>query len=146
MPLKKHRFTSLIQTFTCAVLALGAIAQAQAEEKKAEPTGTWTWVLPPGPNGGPGRTNTLKLKLEDAKLAGKVSAPGRDGQTIETSITDVKLDNDTLSFAVIREFNGNSRTNKYSGKIAGDKIVGKVESMRNGEAQSRDWEAVREKK
>ena len=144
MPSKKHPFTSLIQIFSCALLVLGATAQA--EDKKAEPTGTWTWVMPPGPNGGPSRTNTLKLKLEDAKLAGKVSAPGRDGQAVETSIADAKLDNGTLSFAVIREYNGNSRTNKYSGKIAGDKITGKMESVRNGEAQSRDWEAKREKK
>ncbi len=142
--LKKHGFTSLIKIVSCAILIVGSAAQA--EVKTADPAGTWTWVTPPGPNGGSDRTNTLKLKLEDSKLAGKVSAPGRDGQVVETSITDAKLDGETLSFAVIREFNGNSRTNKYSGKIAGDKITGKSESMRNGEAQSRDWEARREKK
>ena len=53
------------------------------------------------------------------------------------------MDGDTISFTVVREFNGNSNTNKYSGKISADKITGKAESVRNGEAQSRDWEAIR---
>ena len=34
---------------------------------------------------------------------------------------------------------------KYSGKLAGDTIKGKMEFDRNGEATSRDWEAKREK-
>ena len=141
---KTSGFTSLIKIVSCAILLLGAAAQA--EDKKADLAGTWSWVTPPGPNGGADRTNTLTLKSEDAKLTGKVSAPGRDGQLVETPIADAKLDKDTFSFAVVREFNGNSRTNKYSGKIEGDKITGKMEFVRNGEAQSRDWEAKREKK
>ena len=140
---KQHGFASLIKIVSCAILVLGAAAQAQ--DKKADPAGTWTWTTP-GRNCGPDRTNTLALKIEDSKLTGKLSAPGRGGQSAETPIADAKVEGDTISFAVVREFNGNSITNKYSGKIAGDKITGKTESMRNGEAQSRDWEAMREKK
>jgi hypothetical protein len=137
---KQHGFVSLIKIVSCAILVLGAAAQAQ--DKKADPAGTWTWTTP-GRNGGPDRTNTLTLKIEDSKLTGKVSAPGRDGQSVETPIADGKVEGDTISFAVVREFNGNSNTNKYSGKIAGDKITGKMEFTRNGDAQSRDWEAKR---
>jgi|ERR1022692_2120699 hypothetical protein len=143
MQYKQHGFASLIKIVSCAILVLGAAAQAQ--DKKADPAGTWIWTTP-GRNGGPDRTNTLTLKLEDSKLTGKISVPGRGGQSAETAIADAKVEGDTISFAVVREFNGNSITNKYSGKIAGDKITGKAESMRNGEAQSRDWEANREKK
>ena len=49
-----------------------------------------------------------------------------------------------MSFDLVRSYNGNSSTNKYSGTVTDDKITGKTESVnRNGEAQSRDWEAKR---
>ena len=105
--------------------------------------GVWTWSTP-GRNGGPDRTNTLTLKLEDSKLTGTLSAPGRGGQTSAAPIADaVVAGGENISFLVVREFNGNALTNKYSGKIAGNKLAGKIEFTRNGEAQSRDWEATR---
>ena len=135
-----HSFGSLLKIVSCAVLLLGVAARA--EDKKADPAGTWTWTVP-GRNGGPDRTNSLVLKMDDAKLTGKLTSPGRDGQKMETAIADGKVDGDTISFTIVREFNGNSMTNKYSGKITADKIVGKSEFNRNGEAQSREWEAKR---
>jgi len=54
-----------------------------------------------------------------------------------------KIKGDEISFTVTREFNGNKRTMKYNGKITADAIKGKTEFERNGEAQSRDWEAKR---
>jgi len=137
---RKHAFTSIIKSLSCVLLIIGATAQAA--DTKANPAGTWTWTQP-GRNGGADRTNSLTLKMEDSKLTGKISAPGRGGQSAETAITDAKVDGDTLSFTVVREFNGNSMTNKYSGKISADKITGKMESARNGQPQSRDWEARR---
>jgi hypothetical protein len=50
-----------------------------------------------------------------------------------------------VTFSVTREFNGNSFTAKYSGKLDGDTIKGKVDTERNGETRSRDWEAKRSK-
>jgi hypothetical protein len=47
---------------------------------------------------------------------------------------------------VTREWGGNTMTQKYTGKLNGDKIKGKSEFQRGGETQSRDWEAEREKK
>lgn len=35
-------------------------------------------------------------------------------------------------------------TTKYSGTVTADTIKGKAESERNGQPQSRDWEAKRE--
>jgi hypothetical protein len=46
---------------------------------------------------------------------------------------------------MVRSFNGNSMTNKYSGKLADGVIKGKIEFNRNGDVQSRDWEAKLQK-
>ena len=43
-----------------------------------------------------------------------------------------------------REFQGNKFVAKYNGKISGDTIKGKIETERDGQAQSRDWTATRE--
>jgi len=131
----------LIKVTACVILALGAVAQAQ--DKKADPTGTWTWSQP-GRSGGPERKSTLKLKLEGDKVTGTLSAPGRGGQGSDVAISDGKLKGDEISFAVTREVQGNKLTAKYSGKISGDSIKGKIETERNGQTQSRDWEAKRE--
>ena len=36
-------------------------------------------------------------------------------------------------------------TTKYTGKVSGDTIKGKTERERDGQTQSRDWEAKRAK-
>lgn len=126
-----------------AVLLLGAI-QSQAEDKKVDPTGTYVWTMP-GRNGGPDRTNTLSLKLDGDKLTGKISAPGRGGAAADTEIADAKFAGSEVSFTVVRTFNDNSLTNKYTGTVADDAIKGKMEMNRNGDVQSRDWEAKKQK-
>jgi hypothetical protein len=140
----QHNLASLLKVGFCAIVALGAIVQVRAEDKKVDPTGTWTWTTP-GRNGGPDRKSTLKLKLDGEKLTGTVSSPGRQGgQATDTAIEDSKLKGDEISFKVTREFNGNKFIAKYNGKIGADSIKGKIETDRNGETQSRDWEAKRE--
>jgi hypothetical protein len=140
MTFKQKPSTSLLKYVACALLLLGVAAQA--ENKAPAPAGTWSWTVP-GRNGGPARTNTLTLRIQDSQLTGKISAPGRAGQVSETPITEGKVDGDTISFVVVREFNGNSTTNKYSGKISADKITGKTEFTREGATQSRHWTANR---
>ena len=137
----QNALKSLIKVAACVILALGAVAQAQ--DKKADPTGTWTWSQP-GRNGGPERKSTLKLKLEGEKVTGTLTAPGRGGESSDVAISEGKLKGDEISFAVTREVGGNKFTAKYNGKISGDSIKGKVETERNGQPQSRDWEAKRE--
>lgn len=128
--------TSLLQLTACLVLATGL---AQAADKKNDPTGTWKWSFT-GQNGQT-RETTLKLKLEGDKLTGTIS-----GRESDTAIEDAKLTGDDVSFKVTREFNGNKVTMKYNGKISGDSIKGKIESERDGQPRSRDWEAKREGK
>src|SRR5256885_14651268 len=108
----QHTLASLTQIVTCAILALGSVAQAQ--DKKADPTGTWTWTTP-GRNGGPDRKSTLKLKVEGDKLTGNLAAPGRGGQSKDSAIAHGKLKGDESSFTVTREFGGNKSNAEYNG-------------------------------
>lgn len=136
--------TKLAKIILGAVLLTGTLNLAQAEDKKSDPTGTYTWSVP-GRNGGPDRTNTLSLKLDGDKLTGKLSSPGRGGAAVDTDIADGKASGADISFTVVRSFNGNTFTNKYSGKLGDDSIKGKMEFTRNGDSQSRDWEAKKQK-
>jgi hypothetical protein len=138
----KHQQCSCA-SFLCIIAGLFFLATPIIHAQASYAEGIWTWSTP-GRNGGPDRTNTLTLKIEGSKLSGKVAAPGRGGQVAETAIAEGKIEGaENVSFVVVREFNGNSVTNKYSGKISGNKITGKIEFTRDGEAQSRNWEASR---
>jgi hypothetical protein len=139
--MKLPKFTKLTLG---ALLLLGALTQVQADDKKADPSGTYVWNMP-GRNGSPDRTNTLVLKVAGDKVTGTISMPGRNSQATTTDIADGKLSGADVSFAVVRTFNGNTFTNKYSGTVADGAIKGKVEMMRNGEPQTRDWEAKLQK-
>ena len=131
-----------ISYLIAAVLAVGFAASASA----ADPTGTWKWSTA-ARGGGQARETTLKLKLEGEKLTGTVSTPGRQGgQARETAIENGKVKGDEISFAVTREAGGNKMTVKYSGKVTADTSKGKIETERNGQPQSRDWEAKKEAK
>lgn len=104
----------------------------------ADPTGTWKWSVT---FNGQTRETTLKLKLDGDKLTGAMV--GRNGQ--ETAIQDAQYKSGDISFTVVRERNGQKMTTKYTGKMSGDTIEGKREFQRDGESQSRDWEAKRVK-
>lgn len=140
--MKKITLKSFLKLSAVAVLALGLIPSARAADK--DPSGTWTWTTP-GRNGGPDRKSTLTLKADGEKLTGSVKTPGRQGNEVETPIEEGKVKNGEVSFTVTREFNGNKFVSKYSGKVEGDSIKGKIEFDRNGQTNTRDWEAKKEK-
>ena len=118
-----------------AVFLVGLVSSAQAAEN---PTGTWKWETN---FGGKARENTLKLKLDGDKLTG--SMLGRDNQ--ESPIENATFKDDKVSFTYTREFNGQKFTMKYNGTVKGDTITGKSDFERDGQSQSRDWEAKRQK-
>ena len=140
MLFKRNTLTSLVCVAVGAVMTFGSPGLAKAADDKADVSGTWTWSVP-GRQGGPDRKFTAKLKVEGDKVSGKVSAPGRNGETRENEIQDGKIKGDEISFATTREMNGNTITTKYSGKVTGDTIKGTIEFERNGEPVKRDWEA-----
>ena len=121
-----------------ALFALALLVSTQA----ASPAGTWNWTAP-GRNGGPDRKMSLQLKVDGEKVNGTLTSPGRDGTPTKTEIGDGKLKEGEVSFSVTRESNGNKMVQNYKGKVTADTIKGKIEFERNGEKQSRDWEAKR---
>ena len=129
--MKKVVVAALVLAFS------GLVGFAKAEEK-ANPTGTWKWTVQMGEQK---REQTLKLKLEGDKLTGTMV--GRNNQ--ETPIEEAKCKDGELTFKVTREREGRKFTVKYMGKVSGDTIKGKMEFQREGNAQSREWEAKRAK-
>jgi len=121
------------------VVAFIGLAGYARGADKADPTGTWKWTVTFNNNT---RDVTLKLKLDGDKLTGKIS--GRNNTEID--IADASFKDNEVSFSVTRERDGQKFVTKYKGKLDGDTIKGKSESERNGQNQSRDWEAKREKK
>jgi hypothetical protein len=126
----------LVVSALCLVL-LGLAGAARADDKP-NPTGTWKWTVEIN---GQTQDRTLKLKLDGDKLTG--SYLGRDNK--ETPIEDATYKDGEVAFKVNREFNGQKFTLKYTGKVSGDTLKGKTEIERDGQTQSRDWEAKRAK-
>jgi hypothetical protein len=128
------------------VTTLNFVAQrvgpAGAATASADISGAWSWTTP-GSNGGPERTSTLTLAENQGKLSGKVSVPGPGGAAVESPISNGTLDGGKISFDVVREFNGNKFTNRFSGDVGADTITGQISFNRNGEAQTHDWAAKR---
>ena len=122
---------------TALVVTLaGSLGMARAEDK-ANPTGTWKYTTEVN---GQSIDVTIKLKLEGDKLTGTVSA-----LDMESKIEDGKYKDGEVSFRAHREMNGNKFTRKYSGKIKGDTFKGKRELERDGQTNSREFEAKRSK-
>ncbi len=99
--------------------ALAVVAMA------ADVSGKWTFETQ-GRNGAV--TNTLMLKAAGSDLTGTLDG-GRGGPV---EISKGKVDGDNISFEVTREFQGNSFTTKYSGKVSGDSIELTIEGPRGG--------------
>jgi hypothetical protein len=122
-----------MMTVIC-VLAIAGMARA---EDKPNPTGTWKYTVEVN---GQSIDVTIKLKLEGDKLTGTMSA-----FDMESKIEDAKYQDGEVSFTVNREVNGNKLTIKYKGKIKGDTFKGERELERDGQKNTREFEAKRSK-
>jgi hypothetical protein len=120
------------------VICMLAIAGMARAEDKPNPTGTWKYTVEVN---GQSVDVTIKLKLEGDKLTGTVSV-----LNMESKIEDSKYQDGEVSFKVNREMNGNKFTIKYKGKINGDTFKGKRELERDGQTNTREFEAKRSKK
>src|SRR5262249_3874394 len=120
-------------TVICGLVFAG-IASA---DDKPNPTGTWKYTADVN---GQSIDVTIKLKLDGDKLSGSVTV-----LDIETKIEDSKYKDGELSFTVNREMDGNKFTIKYKGKISGDTFKGKRELERDGQTNTREFEAKRSK-
>jgi hypothetical protein len=103
-------------------------------------SGKWTWEQA-GRDGGPGRPQSITLKADGANLTGTVSGgmggrmgggapgaggPGAGGPPPETAISNGKVNGNTVTFEVTREFGGNTMTTKYEGVVAGTEMKLKI--------------------
>jgi hypothetical protein len=132
--------------FLSAILAALCLT-AFAFAADASPAGTWKWTIQ-GRQGGQGFEQTLKLDYKDGKVTGTLlGMQGGQFSVPDTAISDASFKDGHLKFAVTREFNGNSFTTKYEGKVDGDTIKGSYErpGMNGGEAVKREWDAKRAK-
>ena len=108
------RVYSILLAFALAMAALAADA-----------TGKWSYETQG--RRGP-QTVTLNLKQDGEALTGSM-AGGRGG---DIQISNGKVNGDTVSFEVVREFQGNSFTTKYTGKISGSSMELTIEGPRGG--------------
>jgi hypothetical protein len=113
-----------------ALLTLAAFTTFAAETAE----GTWKWSL----TGQTGET-ILTLKQEGQKLTGSYT-----NQFGKAEIADGAFKDETVTFKVNREFNGQAFVIKYSGKLSGDKITGKSEFDVNGQTRALEWNAKRD--
>jgi hypothetical protein len=127
----------LVLTFLAGLLVVGPSTPVRAAGEKPDPSGTWKWSF--ARQNGDTMNLSAKLKLDGDKLTGTYVGPRGD----QTPITKGQFKDGTLAFTVVREFNGNSFSLKYTGKVTGDTLKGKIEFERDGETRTRDWEAKR---
>jgi hypothetical protein len=116
-------------------VALGAAAE---DKKDVNVDGTWKWTYKT--RDGKDAEAAVKLKREGEKVTGVYVA--REGQ--ETPIAEGKIAGDAISFTVTREIGGNKMDFKYTGKVEGDTITGKL-LFGNPKPTPHEWEAKRAK-
>ena len=122
-----------------ALLAPVCLRLPAADAPEASPlVGTWKWSFTM--SDGSRIEPKAKIKREgDAWKGTSITRPGFD-----TAFTNIVLQGDNVSWIVHREQDGRKVTTRYHGKLKGDTIKGKVETDRDGQTRSRDWEAKRE--
>jgi hypothetical protein len=132
------------KALTGIALITGALlVPAKADDKKPDPTGTYIWTTP-SRTGGPDHTNTLILKLDGANLTGKILSPRRGSQINITDIDNGKINGARISFSAVRTFPTITFTNYYYGTLTNNDIVGKIVSQRDGQTQTRHWDAIKQ--
>ena len=102
--------------FVVSILLVVAFAAMAADV-----SGKWTYEQA-GRGGGNPVTVTLTLKSSGGSLTGTMSRPGRDGNAMETPISDGTVSGNDITFKTVQSFGGNDITTSYKGTINGDTI------------------------
>ncbi len=105
---------------------------------KVDPVGTWKCEYEIG---GQTRMVTLTIKKDGDKLAGTMSWQDQK----DTSVKDLKLKDETLTFSVVRKFMDNEFTVEYTLTIDGETLKGKGAADFGGEKREFDISGKREK-
>jgi hypothetical protein len=88
---------------------------------------------------------TLTLKTDGGKLTGSVSRPGRDGNAMETPISEATINGANIAFKTSVEMGGNTRVTSYAGTVADDEIKLKVTAPGRGGGDPVTTEVVAKK-
>ena len=116
-------------------VSAGFATEGLAQEA-ADPTGTWEWTVDFGGNT---MERVLTLALTDGELTGSVN--GRNGS--QTEISDASYQDGTVTFRVVRSFNGQEFAIDYTGTVSGDTLSGETRSTFDGQERTWDWVATR---
>ncbi len=123
---------------SCAALA--AFVLLSTAVWAADPSGTWKFSP-----GGDAPESTLVLAVTDGRLGGSIITPGRNGKESSIKVASASLKGDVVSFTVNRTVKKEKVVTKYSGRLEGDTITGKIESPAgaDGTSLAREWVAHR---
>ena len=109
----------------------------------ADVSGKWVYEQP-GRGGGDPVKVTVTLKASGGSLSGNISRPGRDGNAMETPITDGKVDGNNVTFKTSQQMGGNAITVDYSGTMSGDELKLKITRPgRDGNPMTTEFTAKR---
>ena len=109
----------------------------------ADVSGKWVYEQPGRGGGNPVKV-TVTLKASGGSLSGSVSRPGRDGNIMETQITDGKVDGNNVMFKTSQQMGGNAITVDYSGTLSGDELKLKITRPgRDGNPMTNEFTAKR---
>ncbi|HXG47898.1 MAG TPA: hypothetical protein VNO52_09755 [Methylomirabilota bacterium] len=137
------RLKALLRGLAALVMALALAPAGPAAEKGGapdpnSPVGTWRWYFTTP--GGDEIESSLQIKKEKDGFVGIFT--GRNGR--ETPVRDLVIQDERISFNVVRERDGQPFTTRYEGRWEGTTITGKFESKWANETRSFDWNAKRE--
>ena len=100
-------------------------------------SGIWKWSIPL--ETGQSREIFLTLKQDATNLTGWITS-----YSLKKEISDGRIKGDEVTFTITSRFAGKDVITKYSGKIQGDKLIGKSLLERPGKIMETSWTAERE--
>lgn len=131
----------LLALVVCLLAAHVGVAADKPEKSAATTnavTGKWIYTLEVSLD--TALDFTAELKQEGEKVTGFVLV-----QDLKTAIEKGQFKDGQLTFEIPREYGGVKFTSRYSGKVTGDKITGKIVSGTAPIERTYEWSAKREK-
>ncbi len=131
----------LLAFLVCLVATHSSLAADQQEKPAATTntvTGKWTYILEVSLD--TALDFTAEFKQDGEKVTGFVMV-----QELKTAIEKGKLKDGQFTFEIPREYGGVKFMSRYTGKLAGDTLKGKIVSGAAPVERTYEWSAKREK-
>jgi hypothetical protein len=146
----KHAPISLASLFAlwlaCGFSSLVLVSPVFAADKPEKPapaatlsvTGKWTYTLEVSLD--TSVDFTAEFKQDGENVTGSITV-----QEMKTAIEKGKFKDGQLTFEIPREYGGVKFTSRYTGKLVGDKLTGKIVSGAAPVERTYEWSAKRAK-